>query len=523
MTRTQETVVGACYHCGTSWRSGWLFCKNCGLDRERALLRSTSMPAQPTAIHKSFTDELAELEKVTCKRCGSSAKPYSRFCESCGATLEQQRDAPTTGKLRTPPAAASLRTQIDTPPPVSQPLHVPKLAAPPEPRYDPRATQGDPPQPTIKRHISPEGGRRQTVAIAESGYTRDMPANDPPARSEPAPRHNTAPFAATARVRRSARTVAAGMANTANRISKRWSGPPSPAPAPAERPSKWPLIGFAAMVLLAITTVVWGWKYQTGGGTTAPDPVPALQGEEDDSLPVNPAAGVAPPASASPASAAPAAPAGMVYIPGGPFEMGRNEGDDIERPAHNVTVKPFFMDRTEVTNEAYLRFVETNDHRPPPDWPNGRFVEGQGRLPVVNVTFEDADAYARSVGKRLPTEAEWEFAARGADGRLYPWGNEWNRAFANADQGVDGRLVEVGGYLKGASPYGVLDLCGNVWEWTASELRRYSDRAEIAPGRVIRGGAANAGALTSTTTYRGVLQTGKAYARTGFRCVRDLK
>ena len=111
--KVQETVVGACYHCGTSWRSGWLFCKTCGLDRERALLRSTSSPVPASTTQKTLVEELPEVERVFCKRCGAAAKPFSRFCESCGGGIEVSKDAPTTGKLRTPPAAASLRTQID--------------------------------------------------------------------------------------------------------------------------------------------------------------------------------------------------------------------------------------------------------------------------------------------------------------------------------------------------------------------------------------------------------------------------
>src|SRR5262245_25341460 len=92
----QETVVGACYHCGTSWRSGWLFCKTCGLDRDRALLLPTSMPAAPSAARTliSDTDEMAEIEKVFCKRCGAAAKPFSRYCETCGNTLNLSKEAP---------------------------------------------------------------------------------------------------------------------------------------------------------------------------------------------------------------------------------------------------------------------------------------------------------------------------------------------------------------------------------------------------------------------------------------------
>src|SRR5262249_24950691 len=161
---------------------------------------------------------------------------------------------------------------------------------------------------------------------------------------------------------------------------------------------------------------------------------------------------------------------GMVYVPGGQFEMGRSNGDEYERPAHIVIVEPFFIDRTEVTNEQYQRFVTETGHRAPTHWQNGKFTPGEAKLPVFNVSWYDANAYARWAGKRLPTEAEWEFAARGADGRLYPWGNAWNASVSNAGHANGGRLVEVGHFPAGTSPFGALDMCGNVWEWTASSL-----------------------------------------------------
>jgi formylglycine-generating enzyme required for sulfatase activity len=522
--RAQETVVGACYHCGTSWRSGWLFCKTCGLDRERALLRSTSLPAPPAAVQRSPADELPEVEKVFCKRCGTVAKPYSRFCEGCGGTIEAPKDAPTTGKLRTPPAAASLRTQIDA---SSQHLHYTEPVA--APRYEARTTQSDPPPPPkIVRHLSPEAARRPTVAFVEAGQTGDLAGRNEPhtealepgeriAASVHAPRYDTAAEApARSRVRGWSQRLAYQI------------------PRQLDRRSPWPLIGLVMMVLLAATTALWSWR---GGAkrNLLPPPDPALASTDASPAassqttgesaglptppPVSPSVTAAPSLSPAPGTTVPA---GMVHVPGGTFEMGRNGGDEAERPVHKVTVKPFLMDRTEVTNEAYLRFIEATSRPAPAGWVEGRFPAGAERLPVVNVTWEDANAFAKWAGKRLPTETEWEFAARGTDGRLYPWGPKWESANANAGNGVEGRLVEVGRFESGASPYGVLDLCGNAWEWTASKLLRYSNRTEIAPGIVVRGGAFNANRETAMATYRGVLQPDKAYERTGFRCVRDV-
>ncbi|HMX28360.1 MAG TPA: SUMF1/EgtB/PvdO family nonheme iron enzyme [Blastocatellia bacterium] len=222
-------------------------------------------------------------------------------------------------------------------------------------------------------------------------------------------------------------------------------------------------------------------------------------------------------------SSPPAASAeGMIYIPGGTFQMGRNDGDEYERPTHTVTIKPFLIDRTEVTNEAYQRFVAATGHRSPTHWPDGKFPESAAKLPVVNVSWDDANAYAQWAKKRLPTEAEWEFAARGNDGRIYPWGNTWTPSATNAARSTGGKLAEVGSFPNGASPFGVLDMCGNVWEWTSGSLKSYAQgEQEIAPGKVIRGGAFDVPSARATTTYRGVLREDRLPDKTGFRTVRD--
>jgi formylglycine-generating enzyme required for sulfatase activity len=223
-------------------------------------------------------------------------------------------------------------------------------------------------------------------------------------------------------------------------------------------------------------------------------------------------------------TAANPAPEGMVYVPGGQFEMGRTNGDEFERPAHSVTVEPFFMDRTEVTNQEYQRFVTATSRSAPSHWQNGQFPEAEAKLPVVNVSWDDANAYAKWANKRLPTEAEWEFAARGTDGRLYPWGNNWISSASNAGRANSGRIMEVGRFPNGASPFGALDMCGNVWEWTSSTLRSYAQgNQEIAPGKVIRGGAFDVPNDRATTTYRGVLPADKSRDKTGFRTVRSLQ
>jgi formylglycine-generating enzyme required for sulfatase activity len=206
----------------------------------------------------------------------------------------------------------------------------------------------------------------------------------------------------------------------------------------------------------------------------------------------------------------------MVVIPAGEFLMGSPDDGlsfDDERPQRNVFIDSFRMDRHEVTNARYRQFVAATGHPAPshqkPEltlWVHGMPIPGSGQHPVVNVTWEDAVAYCRWQSKRLPTEAEWEKAARGADGRRYPWGNVWEFTKANSASHWAGRTIEfkngeewkafwitgdgarisherglngevltlpVGSFPEGASPYGLLDMAGNVSEWVQDWYEPY--------------------------------------------------
>jgi formylglycine-generating enzyme required for sulfatase activity len=174
-------------------------------------------------------------------------------------------------------------------------------------------------------------------------------------------------------------------------------------------------------------------------------------------------------------------PPGMVLVKGGSYEIGPDVGlkrRGYERRAGKITLKPFFLDRTEVTCADYLRYLKSLEKdRRRERLPDGWFMdaefepshlEDRADHPVTGVDFNDAFDYARSVGKRLPTEEEWEAAARGPKAFLWPWGNQYSIGFANDRESGRGGTAPVGSFLEGASPFGCLDLAGNVEEWTAS-------------------------------------------------------
>jgi formylglycine-generating enzyme required for sulfatase activity len=231
-----------------------------------------------------------------------------------------------------------------------------------------------------------------------------------------------------------------------------------------------------------------------------------------------------PPVSTEPTRPIP--PAGMTYVPGGSFLMGSDEGDTISRPPHFETVGPFFMDTTEVTNAQYAEFIKATGQVPPRSWREGVYPEAEANFPVTGVTWYEAAEYAAWKGKRLPTEAEWEFAARGTDGRIYPWGDEWDASLANAGDTARG-LRPVG--QGGVSPFGIYDMAGNAWEWTASDARSYPGGKEFPWSRmrlkIIRGGSWQSNERSATTYFRGFYGAAgeREYNGTSFRCVKDIQ
>ena len=221
----------------------------------------------------------------------------------------------------------------------------------------------------------------------------------------------------------------------------------------------------------------------------------------------------------------------MVEIPAGPFTMGFNGGLDDERPEHPVELPTFQIDIFEVTNIQLAAFVEATGYQTEAEKSGSKqtwrteYTENKDNFPAVRVSWNDAVAYCEWVGKRLPTEAEWEKAARGPDGLLYPWGNTYNPALANGKDSGLRSSVSVGSYGDGASPYGVFDLAGNVWEWTDSWYQPYPGNTVDSPYygeqfRVLRGG----GWFEVETELRATRRSANVPTATnndiGFRCAK---
>jgi sulfatase modifying factor 1 len=263
----------------------------------------------------------------------------------------------------------------------------------------------------------------------------------------------------------------------------------------------------------------------------------------------------------------------MILIPAGEFTMGTPEGTDgfpDEHPERRIYLSSFLLDRVEVTNRAYAAFVRSTGHRAPANanpartlWEDDHPIAGIEDHPVVNVDWNDATAYCRWAGKRLPTEAEWEKGARGTDGRRYPWGNEWDFTRANSasywakrtiefqsgaewdafwvrgegarlsrDHGIKGEVLTlpVGSFPQGASPYGALDMAGNVAEWVADwyDPHYYHSAPLTDPSgpsrgaiKAMRGGSWLKPAVSLRTSDRDWGTMDSRPSGTGFRCAKD--
>lgn len=238
--------------------------------------------------------------------------------------------------------------------------------------------------------------------------------------------------------------------------------------------------------------------------------------------------------------------ASMLVIPEGEFLMGSNDGAANERPEHKVWLKRYAIDQYEVTISLYAKFLESAKHGAPPTW-DDEAVTSAGNRPAVGLTWPDAEAYCRWAGKRLPTEAEWEKAARGTDGRRYPWGHmqpfvdiaNYNRGVWVSDaitlvpvtSGLEGMSVRHGTKEGGKSPYGLFHMAGNAAEWVADWYdREYYQKSPArnptgpAAGekRVIRGGSWADVPMGIRTTMRISAEPEFQDRTIGVRCAMDL-
>ena len=188
----------------------------------------------------------------------------------------------------------------------------------------------------------------------------------------------------------------------------------------------------------------------------------------------------------------------MTFIKADSFTMGRDGADDTaEGPGHVETVAAFYIDTLPVHDPAT-------------------------RLPVTNVTWAEARDYCAARGKRLPSEAEWEYAARGTDGRRFPWGDAFAPELVNSIDGGSRRVEPVGSRPRAASPFGILDMAGNVWQWTSTDYGPYSSGSQAGDvpqgAKVIRGGSFQSDRFHVTTTTRNFERPDGRSDRIGFRC-----
>jgi eukaryotic-like serine/threonine-protein kinase len=300
-------------------------------------------------------------------------------------------------------------------------------------------------------------------------------------------------------------------------------------------------VSFPSLVILLIVILT------ACGPNTTPIPT-ALPPTE---TPVPPTATVAPPTETSTPTIVPTPTLGigstmvgkdrmmLVYVSEGEFLMGSADSDTLaqnfEKPQHTVFLNAFWIDQTEVTNQQYRSCIDAGGCNPHPytgpeangGWDNYMNDAEFDNHPVIYVTWEDAKAYCEWVGRRLPTEAEWEKAARGTDGQIFPWGNDEPNENLLIYNRFHGAPVAVKSYPNGASPYGAYDMAGNVWEWVndlfgADYYSNSPTENPLGPDsgnrHVVRGGAYRSGIQYIRTAYR-LRPSSDGYTNDGgFRC-----
>lgn len=222
----------------------------------------------------------------------------------------------------------------------------------------------------------------------------------------------------------------------------------------------------------------------------------------------------------------------MILIPAGTFVMGDDSFKKAVRPRHDMYLDAFYIDSYDVTNLQYKEFSNAVGYRTfPAHWRGATYPPGKENHPVTFVSWFDANDYCHWIGKRLPSEAEWEKAARGTDGRTYPWGNDLDKTKANVPYLKIGDTTPVDRFEQGKSPYGLYDMAGNVFQWTADWFKSYAGNDFVHPNfggmlRVLRGGSYYDCSYyhcgPSFPTYNRIALTPETRAVSlGFRCAKN--
>ncbi len=534
--KSYESLIGTCRNCGVAWRSVWMFCQTCGVARENGLVDTVMPITVGLPFERSALSTLSRSFQPT----ANHNHVYEQYESSADShdTFAMYSDFDSTAETEMQPLLSEnevvnrMYANGENEDAVAEKLDLKDFFS--------ESEVADSRQPRAVHQLS----LVEDVALTDADVVNDFPLlrtagsaviatelqdhvtqeQDQPAASAQTTTSLLAQKFETSRqtavglsttameattpaltpVSHSTTKLATGAVQTVRVVHR--STPLAP---PIDRKLIKIIAILILLVLLFSALIVSGFRLRDLFGKPQSQPRPLAL--------VNPLSSPIPP------DQIPPAPEGMVYVPGGVFSMGRDDGDAYEAPPHQVTMTPFFMDRTEVTNAQYTEFVQATKHRAPPDWKGVQYSLGTENFPVVNVSWQDASDYAVWAGKRLPTEAEWEYAARTKDGRQYPWGATWDTAHANTSESNLNHPFAVGSKPGAVNPLGLLDLAGNVWEWTAGEVTSYKDSNIIlAPGKVIRGGAFYAPKERATTTFRGFAPPDKQAIGIGFRCVKEV-
>lgn len=290
-------------------------------------------------------------------------------------------------------------------------------------------------------------------------------------------------------------------------------------------------IAGAACFFIAFIAGAGFWYFFGSAPKTLEHSNPTVQtsnSKTPDSVPVNANPNIANNTNtdALPVSVARKAPAGEIFVKGGIVELGGG-GGETKLPARRENVTDFYIGETEVSNEQYSELIEATGHRAPKNWKDGKFLPGTGEEPVTGISWADANAYCEWLTKelgatvRLPSEAEWERAARGDSGYKYPWGNEWNDEAAQSRE-VAGKIRPVKSLDAGRSPFGAYEMIGNVWEWTSDQAVDEAGEPILYQGskqRIVKGGSATESRAMLTISNRLARPEDRPSPQLGFRYV----